>query len=72
MESKCPDETLRKRVMNVNLCFLCMLEDIHLFGAAFISLEKDHYSIGWQRIPDKTVYKHFPVHRRIVQYSIIL
>ena len=36
MESKCPDETLRKRGMNMNLCILRMLEDTFSLGAARI------------------------------------
>ena len=34
MESKCPDETLRMRAMNLNLCILHMSEDTLLHGAA--------------------------------------
>ena len=38
MESKCPDETLRMRGMNLNLCILRMLEDTFLLGAAQLVL----------------------------------
>ena len=34
MESKCPDETLCMRGMNLNLCILRMFEDTFSLGAA--------------------------------------
>ena len=36
MESKCQDETLGMRVMNLNLCILNMLEDTFSLGAAHL------------------------------------
>ena len=36
MERKCMDETLGLHGMNLNLCLLCMLEDIFSLGAAHI------------------------------------
>ena len=36
MEIKCPDETLRMRGMNLNMCILSMLEDTFSLDAAHI------------------------------------
>ena len=34
MDSKCPDETLHMREMNLNLCILRMLKDTFSLGMA--------------------------------------
>ena len=37
MESKCPDEALRMRLMNLDLCVLRMLEDTFSLGEAHMA-----------------------------------
>ena len=46
MESKCPDEILRMRGMNLNLRVLRMLEDTFSLGEAHIVIEKGVLSKG--------------------------
>ena len=40
MKSKCPDESLHMRRMNLNLCILHMLEEAFLLAAHMRSIEK--------------------------------
>ena len=57
MEHKCPDETLRMRGMNPNLCILRMLEDTFLLGAAHVAFKHDYLCI----------VKHSPAPEEFVQ-----
>ena len=41
--SKDPDDTLRMRIINLNLCMLRMLEDTFSLDAAHIYLNKNSY-----------------------------
>ena len=75
MESKCQDETLRMRVINLNLCILCMFEDTFSLDVAnmVIKIIKNNYCklhvFGLEqlnscfiRLGCRNIYLHMPLH----------
>ena len=53
MESKCPDETMRMRGMNLNLCILHMFDDnFSLTAAQFCAAHKSNTTEQHERLKD--------------------
>ena len=61
IESKCPDETLRMRWMNLNLCILRMLEDTCSLGAAQMKIKQVSSSSTIERRTQIPTGRNFPV-----------
>ena len=59
MESKCPDETLRMRGMNLNPCILRMLEGIVSFDAAQI-VKPRYLELAYFELPLVSKWKSGP------------